>query len=255
MSRRIHCARELNIQSTPSTATASPAAARNASRSLAACLAVLLLAAATAVAQQSAQPTPQPDAPLIDPVPAPPVTRATPFVSMTPRDRVQDYIQQNFFSAGAFLQTFTTGLGDYAGDTPPWDSGALGFAEHQGSEFARFTIAGTIHSSMAAVLHQDTRYFPCACKGFVPRTVHALGRTLFTYNDNGHRSPDVSGLAGIYGGPMLMTYWYPSNYPPLGYGVRQGNIAAGITAAIYVLREFTPELQHAIPRRHRHPAK
>jgi hypothetical protein len=164
---------------------------------------------------------------------------------MTRQERWQDYTHQNFESYGAFFQGFFTGLGDYSGHTPRWDSGAAGVSEHIGSEFAGFTIAGTIHSSLAATLHQDTRYFQCSCRGGIHRTLHAAGRTIFTYGDNGHLYPDISALAGIYGGSMLRTMWYPAKYTATGYGVRQANIAVGVTSAVYVIREFSPEIKRA----------
>ncbi|HYK34492.1 hypothetical protein [Alloacidobacterium sp.] len=168
---------------------------------------------------------------------------------MTREERWQNYEHQNFESYGAFFQAFFTGLGDHLGGVPRWDSGMAGLSEHVGSEFATFTIGGTIHSSLAAILHQDTRYFRCSCRGAFPRTLHAVGRTIFTYGDNGHLYPDVSGLAGIYGGPMLMTEWYPEKYTATGYGLRQANIAVGMTSAVYVIREFSPEIKRAFHRR------
>lgn len=170
------------------------------------------------------------------------------YTPMTRQERWRDYEQVNFDSYGAFFQAFFTGLGDDSGGVPRWDSGMTGLSEHVGSEFATFAIAGTIHSSLAAALHQDTRYFHCACRGVLHRTLHALGRTAFTYGDNGHLYPDISGLAGIYGGSMLTTEWYPEKYTATGYGVRQGNIAVGVTSAIYVIREFSPEIKQAFHR-------
>jgi hypothetical protein len=168
---------------------------------------------------------------------------------MTRQERWQDYERRNFDSYGAFFQAFFTGLGDSMGDVPRWDSGMTGLSEHVGSEFAGFAIGGTIHSSLAAVLHQDTRYFPCSCRGAFHRTLHAVGRTFFTYGDNGHIYPDISGLAGIYGGPMLMAEWYPGKYTATGYGVRRANVGIGIISAIYVIREFSPEIKRAFHRR------
>lgn len=178
-----------------------------------------------------------------------PTPRAFSYSPMTKEERWQDYEHQNFASYGAFFQAFFTGLGDQLGSVPRWDSGMTGLSEHVGSEFATFAIGGTIHSSLAAALHQDTRYFRCSCRGALPRTLHAVGRTIFTYGDNGHLYPDVSGLAGIYAGPMLMTEWYPAKYSATGYGVRQANIAVGITSAVYAIREFSPEIKRAFHRR------
>lgn len=166
------------------------------------------------------------------------------YASMTDEDRWTDYVRQNFAQPGAFFQTFFTALGDQTGNAPSeWGKGPDAFARRAGSEFARFTIGGTVKSAMAAGLREDTRFFPCACRGVWSRTVHAVSRTVLTYNQNGQRTLDLAGLAGLYGGPMIMTAWYPGRYTPLGYGVRQGNLAVGITTGIYLIREFRPELK------------
>jgi hypothetical protein len=58
-----------------------------------------------------------------------------------------------------------------------------------------------------------------------------------------------AGLAGIYSGPMVMTTWYPARYTAWGYGVRQGNLALGITTGIDLIREFSPEIKNLFLRR------
>ena len=172
------------------------------------------------------------------------------YVPMTGRERWNDYVRQNFAQPGAFFQTFFSALGDQTGHVPSnWGSGATVFPQRLGSEFARFTIGATIESTIDAGLHQDTRFFRCVCHGTVARSLHAVSRTFLTYNSDGNRRLDIGGIAGIYGGPMLMTTWYPRNYTALGYGLRQGNLAAGITTGIYVIREFSPELRRLF-RRH-----
>jgi hypothetical protein len=163
---------------------------------------------------------------------------------MTGRERWNDYLRQNFAQPGVFFQTFFTALGDQTGNIPSdWGGGANKFPQRLGSEFARFTIGGTIESTIDAGLRQDTRYFHCTCHGGFARTAHAVSRTFLTYNRDGKPRLDIGGLAGIYGGPMVMTTWYPSRYTALGYGVRQGNLTAAITTGIYVIREFSPELK------------
>lgn len=172
------------------------------------------------------------------------------YVPMTAEDRWNDYVRQNFAQPGVFFQTFFTALGDQTGNVPSeWGKSADNFPQRLGSEFARFTIGGTIKSTIAAGLNEDTRFHPCLCHGAWHRTIHAVSRTLLTYNQDGKRTLDIAGLAGVYGGPMVMTAWYPSRYTALGYGVRQGNIAVGITTGIYVIREFSPELKQLL--RHR----
>jgi len=173
-----------------------------------------------------------------------PLQPASNYVPMTAEDRWNDYVRENFAQPGAFFQTFFTALGDQRGNVPSeWGRGADKFPLHLGSEFARFTIGGTIKSTIAAGLHEDTRYHSCVCRGGWARTIHAVSRTLLTCNGDGKRTLDIAGLAGLYGGAMAMTTWYPSRHTALGYGVRQGNMAVGITTGIYVIREFSPELK------------
>lgn len=179
-----------------------------------------------------------------------PASATSNYVPMTGHERWDDYVRQNFAQPGAFFQTFFTALGDQTGHVPSnWGSNPALFPQRLGSEFARFTIGGTIESTIDAGLHQDTRFFRCACHGTVARSLHAVSRTFLTYNRVGKRRLDIGGIAGIYGGPMLMTTWYPRNYTALGYGLRQGNLALGITTGIYVIREFSPELKRLF-RRH-----
>ena len=178
-----------------------------------------------------------------------PSPATTNYAPITAQDRWNDYVRQNFAQPGAFFQTFFTALGDQTGNKPTeWGKSVDEFPQRLASEFARFTIGGTIKSTIAAGLHEDTRFHSCLCRGAWPRTIHAVSRTLLTYNQEGKRTLDIAGLVGIYGGPMVMTTWYPSKYTALGYGVRQGNLAAGITAGIYVIREFSPELKRLFRR-------
>lgn len=169
---------------------------------------------------------------------------------MTKKERWSQYLNENFTKQGAYFRAFGASLGDSTANKPaPWAGPAERYSLNFASQFARFTIAGTVQSSMAAALGYDTRYQRCECKGGWKRAESALSRTLLTYDSSGRRKFDVPGLAGIYAGSMLMMYWYPRGYDPLANGVRNGNIAVGVTAGIYLIKEFSPELKKTFRRR------
>jgi len=179
-----------------------------------------------------------------------PDSPASHYAPMTPHERWDDYVHDNFAQPGAFFRTFFSALGDQTGNVPAkWGQGADKFPIHFGSELARFTIGGSIKSATAAALREDTRYHACACSNPVRRTFHAMSRTVLTYDRNGKTTVDIAGLAGLYSGPMIMTAWYPNNYTALGYGVRQGNIAAEINTGIDLIREFGPDLKRTFTHR------
>jgi hypothetical protein len=166
------------------------------------------------------------------------------YSAMSPESRWKDYVTTNFVQPGAYFQAFFTALGDETGNVPAeWGGGAAAFPKHFASQFARFTIGGTVNSSAAALLKEDTRFHSCHCERKLARATYAVSRTFLTYDDRGRTTPNIAGLAGIYSGPIFMTTWYPSRYTALGYGVRQGNLALGITAGIDLIREFSPQIK------------
>jgi hypothetical protein len=172
------------------------------------------------------------------------------YAPMTKQDRWKDYLQTNFVQPGAYFQAFFTALGDEAGKVPAdWGNGAGVFPKHLVSQFARFSIGGTVRSSAAILLGEDTRFHSCRCQGTLARTGYAVSRTFLTYDVRGRTTPNIAGLAGVYSGPMVMTAWYSNRYTALGYGVRQGNLALAITAGIDLIREFSPEIKDSLHRR------
>ena len=166
---------------------------------------------------------------------------------MTKKERWSQYVNDNFVSQGAYFRAFGASLGDSTASKPvEWGGPPERYSLNFASQFARFTISGTVQSSMAAALGYDTRYHRCNCTGGWKRTEHALSRTFVTYDSSGRRKFDLPGLSGIYAGSIPMMDWYPRGYSPLTNGVRNGNIAVGVTAGIYLIREFSPKLRNKL---------
>lgn len=171
------------------------------------------------------------------------IARLGQYTPMSAHDRWCSYVKQNFTTPGVAIRTFGAGLGEQLGTKPPeWGGGVNGYFHRTGSELGRFTMQGTIQASMAAGLHQDTRYIPCHCTGISSRALHAVGRNFLTYGERGQRQLDVSGLSGIYGSSMLSIYWYPGHYSPLVQGVQGGHGGVAIQTGLNLLKEFSPEL-------------
>lgn len=173
-----------------------------------------------------------------------PSEAAKSYSPITNKERWNHYLNDNFVNQGVYLKAFGASLGDSTADRPAqWGGPAERYSLNFASQFARFAIAGTVQSSMAAALAYHTRYNHCECKGSWKRTGHALSRTIVTYDSSGQHKVDVPGISGIYAGSMLVMYWYPRGYDPLTNGVRNGNIAMGVTTGVYCIKEFSPELK------------
>jgi hypothetical protein len=126
---------------------------------------------------------------------------------------------------------------------PEWGQGVSGLGRRMASRLAVYGIQETIHQGGEAILGYDPRYLHCDCKGFFPRTGHAIKWTFLTKNSTGQTRLDLPVIAGNYGAGMLSTYWYPARYQPLSDGVRAGNQQMAISIGLNFLREFEPDLK------------
>jgi len=179
------------------------------------------------------------DAPATSPAPA--------YVAMTNQERWQAYLHDNFIGPAPLVGFFgSAALGQLARDPHEWGLGAQGYWHRVGNHMGRAAIRGSIQAGLAAALRYDTRYHRMPGRSGLTRASHALRRTLFTQDETGHSVLDIPGLAGVYGGDMLATYWHPRRYTPVGRGIRAGNFGMGFQAAGNLAKEFGPDLKHLV---------
>ena len=83
-----------------------------------------------------------------------------------------------------------------ADNTPPeWRQGAEAYGKRFGSNFGIAAVSTTTRYTLAEVFGEDTLYYRCECKGFVPRLSHAMISTRVTRRgDEGHRVFSVPAL-------------------------------------------------------------
>ena len=104
---------------------------------------------------------------------------------------------------------------DQATNTPPeWQQGFVGYSERFGSDFGIALVGTTTRYGLAAVLKQDTSFYPCTCRGFFPRLRHAAISTLTARRgEDGHRVFSIPALVAPYAGATVAVYgWYPNRY-------------------------------------------
>jgi hypothetical protein len=134
------------------------------------------------------------------------------------------------------------------GEPEGWPRTVSGYAKRSGSQVALLAVEEGIHEGGDALLGLDPRYYHCRCSGVWHRTGHALKMTFVAYDANGNLHPDLPRLVGDYGGAMLVTTWYPSQYIARVQGVQMGHAQVGFDAGINILREFSPELKRLFHR-------
>jgi hypothetical protein len=113
--------------------------------------------------------------------------------------------------AGAIL---VAGI-NQADNTPPeWGGGMEAFGKRVGSNYGINAISTTTRYGLSEILHQDTLYYRCGCKGFFPRLGHALVSTLAArHGEDGRYTFSVPALIAPYAGTMVATHtWFPGRY-------------------------------------------
>jgi hypothetical protein len=191
-------------------------------------------------------------APMIAQEVTPPETlAATEYTAMSTHERWHGYLHENLLSNKFALQVLGTAFIEHISKDPKeWGVGARGYFHRVQDRFLAASINGGVHSSLAAALHEDTRYWRYNGKGHgFQRAGHAIERTFLTYNDAGHRVFDISGMAGIYAGTIASTYWNPRPFDRFERGVRAGDFGIVSQAGANLFKEFGPDLKHLIKRK------
>jgi hypothetical protein len=139
------------------------------------------------------------------------------FASYSPPTRKQlahDYLFDVIGPYPIFTASASAGI-HMATDSPPeWGGDALAFGRRFGSSFGIGTVETTTRYGLAAALKEDPMYYPCECRGILPRLHHAIF-TSFTARRgaDGHRVFSIPALAAPYAGTFTGTYgWYPKRF-------------------------------------------
>ena len=111
--------------------------------------------------------------------------------------------------------------------TTPRRNGSRGseaYGKRLGSNFAIAAVSTTTRYTLAEAFRQDTLYYRCECKGFLPRLRHAMISTFTArHGSDGNRVFSFPALAAPYAGTMTAVYaWYPGSYNAKD-GFRMGN--------------------------------
>jgi hypothetical protein len=106
------------------------------------------------------------------------------------------------------------GINQIDNSPPEWRQGAEGYGKRFGSDFGIVAVTTTTRYALAEAFHEDTLYYRCECKGFLPRLGHAVISTVLSRRgDDGHRVFSIPDLVAPYAGTMTAVYaWYPSRY-------------------------------------------
>jgi len=172
------------------------------------------------------------------------VERGRPLVPMTAQQRREIYLQQTLTTPGPYLKRMFAASFDQMRGVPwQWDDGWAGYAERFASREGQFISANSLAALGNAALRYEPRYDQCRCRGFWPRTRHAIMRNFLTYNQSEHELRPQWGLyGGSFGGGMISTAWKPHPRNVFAEGGRAAAEQGGFGALLNLFIEFSTDI-------------
>jgi hypothetical protein len=142
----------------------------------------------------------------------------------TEKTKLQNYFFDTYGPYPIVGAALAAGINQVDNTPPEWKQGAEGYGKRFGSDFGIAAVTTTTRFALAEAFHEDTLYYRCQCKGFLPRLNHAVISTFTSRRGkDGHRVFSFPALVAPYAGTMTAVYgWYPGRYDARD-GFRMGN--------------------------------
>ena len=177
---------------------------------------------------------------------------APPYIAPTRHQLFVNYAGDIVGPYPLLMATFTAAIHQGTDSPPDWHQGAGALAMRFGSNMGITAVGNTTRFALAAALHQDTRYYRCRCRGWLPRLRHAgLSAALARRRSDGAEVPSPLLLLAPYAATTTATYaWYPPRFGAKD-AFRMGNYnLLGAVGTDIAFEFIPPSVWHALSRFH-----
>jgi hypothetical protein len=152
------------------------------------------------------------------------------------------YALKDAFQPARLLYLFARAGVDQANDSPkPWGGGTNAYAVRVASRVGSNLVKENIAFGVAAVDHEERRYFRLgeSSSGWL-RTRHAVRRAFIARSENGGEMLAYSNFVSAFSAPFITQAWRPDGVKG-GRELRGGSISMGMNAATNLWKEFIPD--------------
>jgi len=168
------------------------------------------------------------------------------YVEPSQEQKRNNYLFEAFGPYPLMWTTLVAGLHQATRTPPEWREGWAGYGECYASDFGNSAVNISTRFGLAQVLHEDTLYYRCACRGVWPRLKHAVVWTAVVHQGtDGHRAPALPAIVAPYVASATAVYgWYPRRYGAKD-AFRMGNYGLLDYLAGNISLEFLSPFLHA----------
>jgi hypothetical protein len=157
---------------------------------------------------------------------------------------------EDSFDYSAFvLPALLAGESELTNATPEFHSGPPGYGRYFWHTFVDQTDENYMVEFVVPTLtREDTRYYTLGPGGGSAwkRMGYALSRAVVTRNDAGKETFNVSEVVGAGAAAGISNLYYPQPERTFSKTVDKWSVNVGVDAASFVVREFWPDINHAL---------
>jgi hypothetical protein len=165
----------------------------------------------------------------------------------TVKDKFITATQDSFDYSSIFVPVAVAAYDYERNSTPEFGTGGVAYGRYlwhsavdQTSEnyFVEFIVP--------ALTHEDTRYYSLGRGGFLKRAGYSLSRAVVTRSDSGARTFNYGEVIGAGAAAGVSNLYYPSRERTFGNTGEQWGTSIAIDAASFFVKEFSPDISHAL---------
>jgi hypothetical protein len=164
------------------------------------------------------------------------------------KDKFVTTSEDSFDYSAFVLPLLLAGYGQATNQTPEFHQGAAGFGRYFWHNFVDQTDENYwVEFIVPTITHEDTRYYTLGPgHGTLKRMGYALSRSVITRNDAGVDTFNISEVFGAGAAAGISNLYYPSQERTLSNTADKWVTNVGIDAGTFIIREFWPDINHAL---------
>jgi len=170
---------------------------------------------------------------------------------LTAGEKFKIATQDSFDRGTVALAVLFGGEGQLTNANRSFGQGAAGFGRYVGAAYGDFVIGDYMTEAVfPTLLHQDPRYFRRGTGSGWSRLEYAVRQIFWTHRDSGGMQFNYSEVIGNSTAVAISNAYYVNNRTA-GDATSKLGIQLGVDMASNILKEFWPDLERKLKRKHR----
>ena len=172
------------------------------------------------------------------------------FEPLTRREKFKLATEDSFDRGTFVLAGMFAGEAQLTNANKSFGQGAAGYGRYYGTSFGDLVVGDYMTEAVyPTLLHQDPRYFRRGTGNGWSRLSYAMSQIIWTHGDSGATQFNYSELMGNATAVAISQAYYSDNRTASN-AVSKLGMQLGVDAAANILKEFWPDFQRKLSRKH-----